>query len=138
MDEFVLLAFLLFTANKSNSSVCFLGESMARQSAFRFFLTFRSSNCLKIFSNLMARMCVYICLVLACLHACGASQQNRATSNPTTQQCQERDQTVGLLLVKKYGGQYVSRQHFQYSMLTYSCFLLVLFFVCLAKFLAIP
>ena len=34
MDELVLFASLLFTANKSNSSVCFLGESMARQSAF--------------------------------------------------------------------------------------------------------
>ena len=34
-DEFDLFAFLLFTANKSNSSVCFLGESTARQSAFR-------------------------------------------------------------------------------------------------------
>ena len=33
-EEFVLFAFLLFTANKSNSSVCFLGESTARQSAF--------------------------------------------------------------------------------------------------------
>ena len=33
-DEFVFFAFLLFTANKSNSSVPFLGESMARQSAF--------------------------------------------------------------------------------------------------------
>ena len=32
-DEFVLFAFLLFTAN--NSSVHFLGESTARQSAFR-------------------------------------------------------------------------------------------------------
>ena len=40
MDEFVLFAFLLFTANKSNSSVCFLGESMARQSVLRFYLTF--------------------------------------------------------------------------------------------------
>ena len=39
-DEFVLFAFLLFTANKSNSSVRFLGESMERQSAFRFNLTF--------------------------------------------------------------------------------------------------
>ena len=29
-DEFVLFAFLLFTANKSNSSVHFLGESTAR------------------------------------------------------------------------------------------------------------
>ena len=35
MDEFVLFAFLLFTANKSNSSVRFLEESTARQSAFR-------------------------------------------------------------------------------------------------------
>ena len=34
-NEFVLFAFLLFTANKSNSSVRFLGESTARQSAFR-------------------------------------------------------------------------------------------------------
>ena len=33
-DEFVLLAFLLFTANKSNFSVRFLGESTERQSAF--------------------------------------------------------------------------------------------------------
>ena len=33
-DEFVLFAFLLFSANKSNSSDCFLGESTARQSAF--------------------------------------------------------------------------------------------------------
>ena len=39
-DKFVLFAFLLFTANKSNSSVHFLGESTARQSAFRFYLTF--------------------------------------------------------------------------------------------------
>ena len=41
-DEFVLFAFLLFTANKSNSSIRFLGESTARQSAFRFYLTFGS------------------------------------------------------------------------------------------------
>ena len=33
-DEFDLFAFLLFTANKSNSSVRFFGESTARQSAF--------------------------------------------------------------------------------------------------------
>ena len=39
-DEFILFAFLLFTANKSNSSVCFLGESTAHQSAFQFYLTF--------------------------------------------------------------------------------------------------
>ena len=39
-DKFVLFAFLIFTANKSNSSVHFLGESMARQSAFGFYLTF--------------------------------------------------------------------------------------------------
>ena len=34
-DKFVLFAFLLFTANKSNS-----GESIARQSVFWFYLTF--------------------------------------------------------------------------------------------------
>ena len=39
-DEFVLFAFLLFRANKSNTSIRFLGESTARQSAFRFYLTF--------------------------------------------------------------------------------------------------
>ena len=39
-DEFDLFAFLLFTANKLNSSVRFLGESTSRQSAFRFYLTF--------------------------------------------------------------------------------------------------
>ena len=62
MDEFVLFAFLLFMANKSNLSVCFLGESTARQSAFRFYLTFskviaeirssKSNICLKCESNL--------------------------------------------------------------------------------------
>ena len=41
IEKFVLFAFLLFTANKSNLSVRFLGESMARQSAFRFYLTFK-------------------------------------------------------------------------------------------------
>ena len=33
-NKFVLFAFFLFTANKTNSSVCFLEESMVRQSAF--------------------------------------------------------------------------------------------------------
>jgi hypothetical protein len=33
-DKFVLFAFLLFTANKSNSFVLFLGKSTTRQSAF--------------------------------------------------------------------------------------------------------
>ena len=33
-DEFDLFPFLLFMANKSNSSVRFFGESTARQSAF--------------------------------------------------------------------------------------------------------
>ena len=38
-------AFLLFKANKSNSFVRFLGESTAaRQSAFRFYLTFNGLN----------------------------------------------------------------------------------------------
>ena len=45
MDEFVLFAFLLFTANKSNSSVRFLGEPTARQSAFWFYLTFNPIPC---------------------------------------------------------------------------------------------
>ena len=40
MDEFVLFTFLLFTSNKSNLSVRFLGESTARQSPFWFYLTF--------------------------------------------------------------------------------------------------
>ena len=39
-DEFVLFAFLLFTANKSNWSVHFLGDSTMHQSAFWFYLTF--------------------------------------------------------------------------------------------------
>ena len=33
-EKFVLFAFLLFTVNKSNSSVSYLGESTACQSAF--------------------------------------------------------------------------------------------------------
>ena len=40
MDEVVLFALLLVTADESNSSVRFLGESTARQSSFRFYLTF--------------------------------------------------------------------------------------------------
>ena len=40
--KFVLFAFLLIMANKSNSSVRFLGESTSRQSTFRFYLTFSS------------------------------------------------------------------------------------------------
>ena len=39
-DEFVLFAFLLFTADKSNSFVRFLRESTAHQSAFRIYMTF--------------------------------------------------------------------------------------------------
>ena len=35
-DEFVLFAFLLFMASKSNSSVRFFGESTARQSVYGF------------------------------------------------------------------------------------------------------
>ena len=44
MDEFVLVAFLLFTANKSNSSVRFLGESTAHQSTFWFYPTFKKTK----------------------------------------------------------------------------------------------
>jgi hypothetical protein len=47
-DKFFLFAFLLFTANKSNSCVRFLGESTARQSAFWFYLTFSNNTNLKI------------------------------------------------------------------------------------------
>ena len=39
-NEFVLYALLLFPANKSNSTIHFLGESTTCQSAFRFYLTF--------------------------------------------------------------------------------------------------
>ena len=41
-NEFVLFAFLLFTANKTNPFVRFLGESTLRQSCFWFYLTFIS------------------------------------------------------------------------------------------------
>ena len=51
--EFVLFVFLLFMANKSNSSIPFLGESMAGQSAFRFFPTF-IKVCFKFQKFLMA------------------------------------------------------------------------------------
>ena len=45
-DEFVFFAFLLFTANKTNSPVCFLGEFSAHQSGFWFYLTIsRDSVC---------------------------------------------------------------------------------------------
>ena len=41
MNEFVLFAFWQFTANKTNSFVCFLGESMAHPNCFWFYLTFK-------------------------------------------------------------------------------------------------
>ena len=44
MNEFVLFAFLLFTANETNSFVRFLGESTARPNCFRFCLTFSISQ----------------------------------------------------------------------------------------------
>ena len=40
MDKFDLFVFSIFTENKSNSSIGFFGESRARQSAFRYYLTF--------------------------------------------------------------------------------------------------
>ena len=40
-NEFVLFAFLLFTTNKTNLYVRFLGESMACPICFRFYLTFK-------------------------------------------------------------------------------------------------
>ena len=42
-NKFVLFASLLFTANKTNLFVHFLGESMARQNCFWFYLTFTES-----------------------------------------------------------------------------------------------
>ena len=44
-NEFDLFAFLLFTANKTNSSVHFMGESTARPNCFRFYLTFSYLAC---------------------------------------------------------------------------------------------
>ena len=44
-NEFFLFAFLLFTANKTNSFVHFLGESTARPNCFRFYLTFKVVLC---------------------------------------------------------------------------------------------
>ena len=44
MSEFVLFAFLHFTANKTNSFVCFLGKSTARPNCFWFYMTFSSTN----------------------------------------------------------------------------------------------
>jgi len=43
-NEFVFFAFLLFTANNTNSFVCFLGESRARQYCSWFYLTFKESK----------------------------------------------------------------------------------------------
>ena len=56
VNEFILFAFLLFTTNKSNLFVrSFLGESMARQSCFWFYLTFSRSHDLEVglYLNLM-------------------------------------------------------------------------------------
>ena len=39
-----MFAFILFTANKTNSFIRFLGEYTACQSCFRFYLTFNISN----------------------------------------------------------------------------------------------
>ena len=50
-DEFILFAFLLFTANKSNLSVHFLGESKASQFAYRFYLTFSDLKRPTLFEN---------------------------------------------------------------------------------------
>ena len=57
------LLFLLFTANKSNSLVRFLGESTARQSCFRFQLTFKSMQISLLIYNIFA----YISLTLMCV-----------------------------------------------------------------------
>ena len=47
-NEIFLFAFLLFTANKTNLFICFLGESTARQNCFQFYLTFRFKGFLDI------------------------------------------------------------------------------------------
>ena len=44
-NEFVLFAFLLFTANKTNSFVRFWGESTAHPNCFWFHLTFKLLTC---------------------------------------------------------------------------------------------
>ena len=72
-NEFVLYAFLLFTANKSNSSVHFLVESTARQSAFRFYLTFMSSFYTKLifwtfFANKITVCCPVLCYPVVIVH----------------------------------------------------------------------
>ena len=56
-DEFVLFAFLLFTANKSNLFVRFLGESTARQCAFRNYLTFRIFTHQKFCKTVIVKNC---------------------------------------------------------------------------------
>ena len=56
-DEFVLFAFSLFTANKLNSSVRFLGESTARQSAFRFYLTYKKFHNICFTKNFFSQNC---------------------------------------------------------------------------------
>ena len=43
-NEFVLFVFLLFMANKTNSFVRFLGESMARPNCFWFYMTFNPKS----------------------------------------------------------------------------------------------
>ena len=43
-NKFILFAFLLFMANKTNLFVRFLGESTARPNCFRFDLTFSKSR----------------------------------------------------------------------------------------------
>ena len=70
-NEFVLFAFfLLFTANKSNSFVHCLGESMARQSCFRFYLTITGKHLSPLFlviSKLINKLCLHHFLETYCL-----------------------------------------------------------------------
>ena len=60
--------FLIFMANKSNSSLCFLGESKTRQSAFRFYLTFNMQSYIKdslpSFSVIVPNISVIFCFLL--------------------------------------------------------------------------
>ena len=55
-DKFFVFAFLLFKANKSNSSIRLLGESTARQSAFWFFLTFRVTKIVEFLNDLLGQL----------------------------------------------------------------------------------
>ena len=78
-NEFVLFALLLFMANKSNSSVRFLGESTARQSTFRFYLTF---SCQSIYSVLIVLVTYTFECSAAAVDMCTIWQQRWCHNDP--------------------------------------------------------